>query len=103
MSTDKRSPTGVGTLESIMASGIGVLVCGAGGRMGAATAAAVSAADGMRVEGEVNRGDDLAAALARRPDVMVDFTTPDVALSHARAALAAGVAAVRGTSGLAPE
>src|SRR5258708_26373939 len=86
-----------------MAADISVLVCGARGRMGATTVAAVRDADGMRVEGEVSRGDDLAAALARRPDVMVDFTTHDMALGHARAAVAAGVAAVVGTTGLAPE
>jgi 4-hydroxy-tetrahydrodipicolinate reductase len=43
----------------------------------------------------------VAALLAEtRPDVLVDFTLPDAALPIARAALAAGVATIVGTSGI---
>jgi 4-hydroxy-tetrahydrodipicolinate reductase len=41
----------------------------------------------------------LEAALAERPDVLVDFTVPDSALENARTAIAAGVHVVIGTTG----
>lgn len=44
---------------------------------------------------------DLSAALQRtRPDVVVDFTRPDVVMANLRTVLAAGVACVVGTTGL---
>jgi 4-hydroxy-tetrahydrodipicolinate reductase len=41
----------------------------------------------------------LEAALGEHPDVLVDFTVPDSALENARAAIAAGVHVVIGTTG----
>ena len=82
---------------------IQVLVNGALGKMGRTVAAAVRGAVGMDLLAEVDIGDDLAAALAKKPDVMVDFTAPGAAFTSARAALAAGVAPVIGTTGISPE
>ena len=44
-------------------------------------------------------GSDAASALAKA-DVLIDFTTPEAAVSHARACAAAGCAWVLGTTGL---
>ncbi len=98
---------------------IDVLVSGAAGRMGREVVRAVSAEDDMRVVAvvdpgaageEVSAGDseltylaDVEQALDTRPDVMVDFTRPDVVEDNVRAALAAGVDCVVGTTGLPDE
>lgn len=46
--------------------------------------------------------DDLAEALATKPDVLVDFTRPEAVMGVARAALHAGVRPVIGSTGLTP-
>lgn len=100
---------------------IRVLVAGAAGRMGSEVVKAVNAAEGMRIVAAVDPGvsgcfiadehgahiectEDLSAAIAsHEPDVMVDFTRPDVVESNLRVALAAGVDCVVGTTGLSAE
>jgi len=82
---------------------IKVLVNGARGKMGRTVVAAVRGAEGMDILAEVDIDDDLDAALAWKPHVMVDFTAPGAALANARAALAAGVAPVVGTTGMSPD
>lgn len=100
---------------------IKVLVTGAAGRMGSEVVRAVTGADGMQVVAAVDpnvsvcfvtdeRGtqvectQDLAAAIAAfRPDVMVDFTRPDVVEANLRVALPAGVDCVVGTTGVSEE
>jgi len=100
---------------------IRVLVTGAAGRMGSEVVKAVSEADGMHVVAAVDPGvsgcfvadasgahiectQDLGAAIqAHRPDVLVDFTRPDVVEGNVRLALAAGVDCVVGTTGLSEE
>jgi 4-hydroxy-tetrahydrodipicolinate reductase len=97
---------------------IDVLVSGAAGRMGREVVDALTEADGIRVVAAVDPGHadrtvddghgsellcrgDLSAALAdSRPHVMVDFTHPDAVEGNLRAALAAGVHCVVGTTGL---
>lgn len=96
---------------------IRVLVAGAAGRMGSEVVRAVTAADGMEVVSAVDPGAeglvleagdiavtctaDLDAAIAQTsPDVMVDFTRPDVVEGNLRIALPAGVDCVVGTTGL---
>ncbi|MGD9571563.1 MAG: 4-hydroxy-tetrahydrodipicolinate reductase [Thermoleophilia bacterium] len=88
---------------------IDVCVTGAAGRMGQAVVGAVSREEDMRVAMSVDPAlagrdgayPDLAAALAAgAPDVMVDFTIPDTVFANVMAALAAGVHAVVGTTGL---
>jgi len=97
---------------------IRVLVSGAAGRMGSEAVRAITAADGLEVVAAVDPnaaglaiadgagGDiacdaDLAQSIAEHtPDVMVDFTRPDVVESNIRIALAAAVDCVVGTTGL---
>src|SRR5687768_15664131 len=79
---------------------IRVAVSGAAGRMGETVCAAVDDADELEL---VARADpELDAPLAdalEAADVLVDFTTPEVAAGNAVEAVAAGVHAVVGTSG----
>ncbi len=82
-------------------SEIAVAVAGAAGRMGRAVCEAVAGAEDMRL---IARADpvldsSLQDALARHPDVVVDFTRPETALENATACLAAGVHVVVGTTG----
>lgn len=97
---------------------IRVLVVGAAGRMGSEVVRAVTAADGMEVVAAVDPGAegravdagggstvvcvaDLATAIAETsPDVMVDFTRPDVVEGNLRTALPLGVDCVVGTTGV---
>jgi 4-hydroxy-tetrahydrodipicolinate reductase len=91
---------------------IAVCVSGAAGRMGRAVVGAVESQPDMRVAASVDpalgAGEgvyaDLSSALAgAEADVLVDFTRPEAVFANARAALAAGVHAVIGTTGLTPE
>lgn len=82
---------------------ITVLVNGARGKMGRTVVAAVNAAEDLTLQAEVDIDDDLAAALAHKPGVMVDFTAPSAAFDNAQAALAAGVAPIVGTTGMSVE
>ncbi|HEV3232968.1 MAG TPA: 4-hydroxy-tetrahydrodipicolinate reductase [Candidatus Dormibacteraeota bacterium] len=82
-----------------MASEIGVIVCGALGKVGRTVVAAVEAEPDMHLAGAVDLDDDLLEALARG-NVMVDFTAPNAAFDNAQAAIAAGVAPVVGTTGM---
>ena len=81
---------------------INVVVSGALGKMGRMVTSAVGAAEGMRVVGQVDLDDDLAAAL-QGAQVLVDFTAPGAAFDNASAALAAGVAPIIGTTGMSAE
>jgi 4-hydroxy-tetrahydrodipicolinate reductase len=77
-----------------------VAVAGAAGRMGQAVCEAVEGAEGLTLAARADPalGVELGDALGQA-DVVVDFTTPDVALANLRACLAAGVHAVVGTTG----
>jgi 4-hydroxy-tetrahydrodipicolinate reductase len=86
-----------------MAAEISVVVCGARGKMGRTVSAAIAAQPDMALVAEVDLGDDLAAALGSGAVAMVDFTAPDAAFENARAAIAAGVAPVVGTTGMSAE
>jgi 4-hydroxy-tetrahydrodipicolinate reductase len=67
-------------------------------------AAALEAEAGIDFVGGVGTGDDLAAFLKKtRPQALVDFTRPSVALHNALVAVAAGAAPIVGTSGIAAE
>ncbi len=80
---------------------IRVAVAGAAGRMGQAVCAAVTGAPDMElgVRADPELGTTLAQALAEDPDVVVDFTRPEVALENTLACARAGVHAVVGTTG----
>jgi 4-hydroxy-tetrahydrodipicolinate reductase len=77
-----------------------VAVAGAAGRMGQAVCAAVEGADDLELAGRADPalGTTVADVLGDA-DVLVDFTRPNTALDNARAALAAGVHVVIGTTG----
>jgi 4-hydroxy-tetrahydrodipicolinate reductase len=79
---------------------INVAVSGAAGRMGQTVCAAVEAADDLSL---VGRADPVLQTPLHEvlgdADVVVDFTTPDVAVDNARACLEAGVHCVMGTTG----
>jgi 4-hydroxy-tetrahydrodipicolinate reductase len=78
-----------------------VAVSGAAGRMGATVCEAVERAMDMELVGRADPalGASLADALAATPDVLVDFTIPGTAVENVKAAVAAGVHAVVGTTG----
>jgi 4-hydroxy-tetrahydrodipicolinate reductase len=77
-----------------------VAVAGAAGRMGRLVCETVEAADDLSLTGRADPalGTSVADVLGDA-EVLVDFTRPDTALDNARAALAAGVHVVIGTSG----
>jgi 4-hydroxy-tetrahydrodipicolinate reductase len=79
---------------------IRVAVAGAAGRMGQMVCATVEDAEDMSLTGRADPqlGTSVADVVGEA-DVLVDFTQPDTALDNARAALAAGVHVVIGTSG----
>jgi 4-hydroxy-tetrahydrodipicolinate reductase len=81
---------------------IRVAVAGAAGRMGETVCRAVEGAEDMELVARADPalGASVEGALAERPDVLVDFTTPSTAVANARGAVAAGVHAVIGTTGL---
>src|SRR3989338_2263163 len=107
-----------------MPKDIKVLVCGAVGKMGQAVVRAVDAEAGFKVVAAVDRSGnpnigkdigllchineigvklsgDLKETLSKsRPDVMVDFTMPEIAIVNAQIALKAGVRVVIGTTGM---
>ena len=78
-----------------------VAVAGAAGRMGETVCRAVEGADDLELvaRADPSLGLELSDALASRPDVLVDFTTPSTAVEDARQAVAAGVHVVIGTTG----
>jgi len=96
-----------------------IVVTGIAGRMGREIAHAIhESAEARFVAGTVRKGgnavelaekldlpvdDSLEAALDRGADAVIDFTTPEATLAHARICAARGTALVVGTTGLAPE
>jgi 4-hydroxy-tetrahydrodipicolinate reductase len=79
---------------------IRVAVAGAAGRVGGAVCRAVEATDDLELTGRADPALGTAVAdVLGGADVLVDFTRPDTALDNARAALAAGVHVVIGTTG----
>ena len=79
---------------------IRVVVSGAAGRMGETVCEAVSNADDAELAGRADPALDTPLGdLLGDADVVVDFTTPDAAPGNVRAAVAAGVHAVVGTTG----
>ncbi len=107
-----------------MPKDIKVLVCGAAGKMGQAVVRAVDAEAGFKLVGTVDRtgnpnigkdiglicginetgvkltGDLKEVITKTNPDVMVDFTMPEIVIVNSQIALKAGVRAVIGTTGM---
>ncbi len=84
-----------------MAEAIRVAVAGHRGKVGSVLVAAFQVEPGFEYVGGVGAGDDLAAFLhEKRPQALVDFTSPSVALHNALVAVAAGASPVVGTTGI---
>lgn len=107
-----------------MSKNIKVLVCGAAGKMGQAVVRAVSAEAGLKLVSAIDRPDNpnigtdvgllcnigevgvslssgLKQAISKTsPDVMVDFTMPEIVFANAEIALKAGIRPVIGTTGM---
>jgi len=82
---------------------IRVAVAGAAGRMGETVCRAVTAAADMTLSGRADPALGVAVAeVLPEVDVLVDFTTPSTVVENAKAALAAGVHVVIGTTGFDP-
>lgn len=80
---------------------INVLVNGAHGKMGAEVVAAVSREADMTLVGKIDRFDNLAERIQTlKPDVVVDFTHPDVVYDNVTLILSEGVRPIVGTTGL---
>jgi 4-hydroxy-tetrahydrodipicolinate reductase len=79
---------------------IKVAVAGAAGRMGATVCDAVEGAEDMELTGRADpQLDTDVADVLGQAEVLVDFTQPDQVVGNAKAAVAAGVHVVIGTSG----
>jgi 4-hydroxy-tetrahydrodipicolinate reductase len=79
---------------------IRVAVAGAAGRMGQTVCTAVEGAEDMELVGRADPSlDTPLESVLEAADVVVDFTIPDQAVGNARAASAAGVHVVIGTTG----
>jgi 4-hydroxy-tetrahydrodipicolinate reductase len=111
-----------GQMESSLAKQIAVAVAGATGRVGREVVRALSGREGsFRLVGALGleKGQDLGRALgweplgvtitgrieeilANRPDVLIDFTSPELGARHLLAAVEAGVHPVVGTTSLDP-
>jgi 4-hydroxy-tetrahydrodipicolinate reductase len=79
---------------------VSVLVNGAKGRMGSEAVDAVRAEEDLQLVGETDLGDDLEKMIAAaRPDVVVDFTAPSVAVENTETILRSGAHPVVGTTG----
>ena len=107
-----------------MPKNINVLVCGAAGKMGQSVVRAIDAEAGFKLVSAVDRtgnpnlgkdigiicgineigikltGDLKEAISKTNPDVMVDFTMPEIVIVNAQTALKSGVRAVIGTTGM---
>src|ERR1700681_1997225 len=84
-----------------MADAIRGALAGDRGKAGSILVAALEAEPGFEYVGGVGAGDDLAAFLhQKRPQALVDFTRPSVALHNALVAVAAGASPVVGTTGI---
>ena len=77
---------------------VAVAVIGAAGKMGAATCAAVEAAEGLELSSRIGSGDDVEAGL-KGAEVAVVFSVPEVALEHVLTCVRLGVHAVVGVTG----
>jgi 4-hydroxy-tetrahydrodipicolinate reductase len=81
---------------------IRVGVSGAAGRMGSTVCAAVDGAEDMELVARADPAIGVSveeAVSAHHPDVLVDFSVPQTAVDNIRAAVAAGVHVVVGTTG----
>lgn len=80
---------------------ISVLLNGASGKMGSTAAAAIEAHPKLSLIAACDHNDNFAGMLAElKPDVALDFTTPDAVLKNTQTIIENNVRPVIGTSGL---
>ncbi|MGA8045752.1 MAG: 4-hydroxy-tetrahydrodipicolinate reductase [Dermatophilaceae bacterium] len=80
-----------------MSAEIAVAVIGAAGRMGSEVCRAVEAAEGLRLVGRYDQGDDLGDLAGA--DVAVEFSVPEASLGNVLHCVGEGVHVVVGTTG----
>jgi 4-hydroxy-tetrahydrodipicolinate reductase len=80
---------------------VGVL--GAKGKVGATVVQAVEAADDLTFTVGIDAGDELAALVDAKTDVVIDFTHPDVVMDNLKFLIDNGIHAVVGTTGFTDE
>jgi 4-hydroxy-tetrahydrodipicolinate reductase len=80
---------------------VGVL--GAKGKVGATMVQAVEAADDLTFTVGIDAGDELAALVDTKTDVVIDFTHPDVVMDNLKFLIDNGIHAVVGTTGFTDE
>jgi 4-hydroxy-tetrahydrodipicolinate reductase len=83
---------------------INIIVNGAHGRMGKVTVEAIQQESSLTLVAALGRGDDLSSAItALRPDIVIDFTVPEVVFENAQKIIAGNACPIIGASGLSPE
>lgn len=83
---------------------IKVAVNGAQGKMGKETVLAINRDPELSLVAALSRQDNLAQALEEtKPDLVIDFTTPETVFENAQIIIDAGIHPVIGTTGLTPE
>ncbi|KAB7744830.1 4-hydroxy-tetrahydrodipicolinate reductase [Nostocoides sp. F2B08] len=80
-----------------MSAEIAVAVIGAAGKMGSEVCRAVEAAEGLRLVGRYDQGDELGDLAGA--DVVVEFSVPDASLGNVLHCVGEGVHVVVGTTG----
>ena len=80
-----------------MSAEIAVAVIGAAGRMGSEVCRAVEAAEGLRLVGRYDQGDELGDLAGA--DVVVEFSVPDASVGNVLHCVGEGVHVVVGTTG----
>lgn len=78
---------------------INVGVLGARGKMGSTVVRAVENASDLTLVSAIDIGDSLEALVDAAPEVVVDFTTPEVVMGNLERLISAGIHCVVGTTG----
>jgi 4-hydroxy-tetrahydrodipicolinate reductase len=80
---------------------IKIIINGASGKMGTVTVDAINAADDCELVGALNHHDNLAETIKKKsPDVVIDFTHPDVIYQNVKTIIDNNARPVVGTTGL---
>lgn len=78
---------------------INVGVLGARGKMGSTVVRAVEGSPDLTLVAAIDMGDSLEDLVSARPDVVVDFTTPDAVMGNLERLITEGINCVVGTTG----
>jgi 4-hydroxy-tetrahydrodipicolinate reductase len=78
-----------------------VVISGADGKMGKIAIQAINQAKELECIGQITRNDNFKTELLqRKPDILIDFTTPEMVYQHTLTTIDLGIRPVIGTSGL---